>query len=385
MAHDLSETKILIIDTQAEIRNMREALREAGFNSLSDISSGLKALTEIKKAIPQVMIVNYNLPQYSGLQIFKSMQADRTLAAIKFIMVIPKMNKKEMAEMMKQGVKNWVERPFGTDDLRESIFKVFGMGIADLKIAGDEIKKDAYQYFENKEFEEALKKFRESGEAYVCAECYFMVGRCYIELGMYDQAIASFQNTMKEDRRYPEIDKWMGIALQKKKDSQGELATLERAAADKDAKANAHVDLGKGYLSAEMNDKADNAFATATKMEPGNVENRKNIGNAYLEKGLYEKAESAFGAAIGVNPEDIALYNRMAIALRKQEKYKEAINIYIKAIRVAPRDEGLFYNLARALFESGDKAKAIKALDKAIALDTEFAEAIALKKEYLAE
>ncbi len=383
MAHDLSETKILIVDTQAEIRNMRETLRDGGFNSLSDMASGLKVLTQIKKAPPQVMIVNFNLPQYSGLQIFKSMQADRTLASIKFIMVIPKMNKKEMAEMVKQGVNNWVERPFSSDDLRESIFKVFGMGVADLKIAGDEIKKEAYKLFEGKDFEEAVKKFRESTEAYACAECYFMVGRCYIELGMYDQAIAAFQNTMKEDRRYPELEKWLVVAQQKKKDSKGSLATLERAAADTGARADAHVDLGKGYLSADMNEKADIAFATATEMEPENVENRKNIGNAYLENGLYEKAESAFGAAIDVNPADIALYNRMAIALRKQEKYKEAINIYIKAINVAPKDEGLFYNLSRALFESGDRPKAIKALDKAIALDPDFTEAITLKKEYM--
>lgn len=384
MANELDETRILVVDNPSEVRNVRELLRESGFNNISDMTSGLQVLTEIKKKPPDMMIVNFILPQYSGLQVFKSMRSDKALASIKFIMVVPKLNKKEMEDLKNQGVEHILSRPFDSGELREMIYEAFGMKASDMKQTAETLHAEGMELFKQKKWEEALKKFREASDAYPGQEHYYMQGRVYIEMEMHDQAVAAFQNSLDKGARHVDVDHWMGVALQKKKDYLASIQALERAARKQNAMAVTHVELGKSYLGADMVDKAGEAFGSAVKMEPDNVAHRTEIGNAYLEKGLYGHAEQVFGAAIDVNPGQIHLYNRMAIALRKQSKYTEAINIYIKALKVSPDDEGLFYNLARALFESGQKDKAVKALDKAISLDPEFAEAIALKSEYMA-
>lgn len=383
MANELAETRILIVDNPTEVRNIREQLREAGFNNLSDMTSGLQVLTEIKKSPPGLIIVNFILPQYSGLQVFKSMRADKALAPIKFIMVVPKLNKREMEDLKNQGVEHILARPFDTGQLREMIYDAFGVKAGDIKEAAGKLHAEGLEFFKQKNWEPALKKFREASDVYADPEYFYMQGRVYIELEMYDQAVAGFQNALDKGARHVEVDHWMGVALQRKKEYTASIQALERAARKQNVKADTHVELGKSYLGADMVDKAGEAFNTAIKLEPNNVGNRTDIGNAYLEKDLYGLAEQVFGEAIEVNPDQIHLYNRMAIALRKQSKYTEAINIYIKALKVAPNDEGLFYNLARALFESGQKDKAVKALDKAISIDPEFAEAIALKSEYM--
>lgn len=384
MASELGETRILVVDNPSEVRNMREMLRELNFNNISDMTSGLQVLTEIKKNPPGLVLVNFILPQYSGLQVFKSMRADKALAVIKFILVVPKLNRREMEDLKNQGVEHILSRPFDSGQLREMIYDAFGLKAGNMKEAAATFHSEGLELFNQKKWEDALKKFREASDAFADPEHYYMQGRCYLEMGMNDQAIAALQNALDKGARHSRVDHFMGMALQKKKDYAASVQALERASRKQDAKADSHVELGKSYLGANMVDKAGEAFDTAVKMEPDNVGHRTEIGNAYLEKELYSHAEQVFGAAIDVNPDQILLYNRMAIALRKQAKFAEAINIYIKALKVAPNDEGLFYNLARALYESGQKDKAVKALDKAISLDPEFDEAIALKGEYLA-
>ncbi|MBI4666886.1 MAG: tetratricopeptide repeat protein [Nitrospinae bacterium] len=382
MAGEITSIKILLVDNPTEIRNMREALREAGFGNVSEMTTGLQVLTEIKKNPPELVIVSFILPQYSGMQVFKSMRADKALSQIKFIMVTPKVNRRELDEIKTQGVEHILSRPFESVQLRDMIYTAFGMEAADVKAEGAKAHGEGLSLFASGSFEEALKMFRAASDAYPDAEHFFMQGRCYLEMNMYDLAIAAFQNVIERDRHHRDVDHMLGVALQKKKDYNASIQALERAARKESAKAQTHLELGKSYLGADMVEKADTSFATAVTMEPQNVEHRTEIGNAYLDKGLYEKAESAFGAALAINPENIPLYNRMAIALRKQGKFMEAINIYVKALNVAPDDEGLYYNLARALFESGQKDKAIKALDKALALDGEFKEAKQLREEY---
>lgn len=384
MANELNETRVLVVDNPSGVRDVRDMLRELNFHNISDMTSGLQVLTEIKKNPPGLVLVNFILPQYSGLQVFKSMKADKALAVIKFIMLAPKLNRLEMEEIKKQGVEHILVRPFDSNQLREMIYDAFGLKAANMKEEAMALHSQGLDLFNQKNWEEAIKKFREAIAAFADPEHYYMQGRCYIEMGMNDQAIAALQNALDKGARHSKVDHLMGVALQRKKDYAASVQMLERAARKQDAKADTHVELGKSYLGADMVDKAGEAFATAIKMEPGNIAQRTEIGNAYLEKELYAHAEQVFGAAIDVSPDQINLYNRMAIALRKQGKFTEAINIYIKALKVAPNDEGLFYNLARALFESGQKDKALKALEKAISIDPEFAEAIALKVEYQA-
>ncbi len=385
MANDLAGTHILVIDNASEVRSLRKSLNDEGFFKLSDMSDGLKVLTGIKKDKPEVVVCNQHIPRYSGVQIFKSISGDKELANIKFIMTTPKLSKRERDELVSQGIRNILERPFSDEALRDLIFSLFGIAVEDMESVAEEFYKDGMELFKGKDFEKALTTFKNANDAFECAEYFYMQGRCYIELEMWDQAIAGLKNTIRVERNYKDVDKYMGMALRAKEDMGGALESLERASKQPDATAETHVELGKTYLSTDQIPKADESFRKATDMDSGNVDIRIQIGNAYLDKGVFDKAEDTFGDAIGMSPDTIQLYNRMAIALRKQGKHREAINIYIKALKITCKDEALYFNLARALHEAGEKEKAIKSLNMAIKLDPEFTEAIELKIEYISD
>ncbi len=383
MVNELADTTILIVDNPQEIRNIREFLREKGFNRLSDSSSALSVLTEIKKNPPQVVIANCNMPRYSGVQLFKSIVNDRQLASIKFIMTTPKLNRREREEMEKDGVTNIVERPFDEEALASAIMGAFGFSTDHMAGALAELAGQAQEVFDAGNFEEALKLFKTAYGSEAKSEYTFMMGRCYLEMALYDHAISSFQSTKAKESRFPDIDKWIAEAQGRKDAPENHLDALEKAASYESAGPQANLALGRGFLGANEAEKADKAFNRAIELAPDDSGVRMAVGNAYLDSGDYVRAEGAFGKAIYLNPEDIDLYNRMAIALRKQGKYKDAIAIYVKALNVKPKDEGLYYNLARALHESGDKPKAVKALDKALKIDPQFAEAVELREQYI--
>jgi len=382
MAQDIKETRILLVDNPPQIANMREQLREFGFNSFSEVSNGLQALTAIKKYRPGVIIANLILPKYSGLQILNSIKADKSLASVKLIMTTTKLNRREMEQLEKDGVTNILQHPFTAEQLKQKLYELFGLSPQDLVNAAVGLADAARKLFDEEKFEEALKLYFKAVEADPLADYYFMLGRCYQQMDLLDQAIASFKNAVDKDHKHPEARSFMDRAEEKRVE-RNRLADLETKAEKEDSTAYDHLGLGKAYLIDEKVEKANSAFLSAVEKEPDNMEVRTQIGDAYLDKGLDGKAEEIFKQAIDKQPDSIRLYNRMAIALRKQNKHTDAIDLYVKALSIAPKDEGLYYNLARALCESGQKQKALKALNKALLIDPEFAEAQKLKKEYL--
>lgn len=381
MVQDIKETRILLVDNKAEITNMREQLRELGFNSFTEVSNGLQALTTIKKYKPGVIIANLSLPKYSGLQILNSIKADKDLSNIKFIMTTQRLNKREMAALIKDGVTNIMQRPFTAEQLKQKIFELHGLSPEDLINAAIDLADEARKLFDEKKYDEASKLYFEATESHTLVDYYFMLGRCYQEMDLLDQAIAAFKNASESDRKHQEARSYLEKAEEKRVE-RNRILTLEAKAERENSTAHDHLGLGKAYLNDEKVEKANSAFIKAVEKEPDNMEIRTEIGNAYLDKGLDNKAEEIFKEAINIQPDNIHLYNRMAIALRKQNKHNDAIDLYVKALGVAPKDEGLYYNLARALGESGQKPKALKALNKALSIDPDFKEAKDLKKEY---
>lgn len=383
MANELAQTSILIVDTIAEARNVQEALSTEGFENLSVLNEGLKVIPEIRKNKPQIMIVNIALPKFSGMQILNVISKEKSLASIKFIMTTSRLNRRELEQLKKDGVKIVVQRPISAEQLREKIFSMFGMS-ADLREdAAKDFYKAGMESFKKGDYENALEAFKQASEGNRNEAAYlFMQGRCYFELDLFDKAISAFVSTSKIDSKYPELNYWRGMALQKRREYLASVQMLKRAAEEDSSKSGILMEMGKSYLGADMKAEADQSFAAAIKLDPNDIDIRTSIGNAYLDKELYGNAEKAFGDAIDVNPENIHLYNRMGIAARKQGKYREAIYIYMKAMKVDPRDEGILYNLSRALWGAGQKEKALKVIDMALSIYPDFGEAKKLREKF---
>lgn len=76
-----------------------------------------------------------------------------------------------------------------------------------------------------------------------------------------------------------------------------------------------------------------------------------NLGIAYWRLGQLDKAEEAFATAVKVNPKNTDAYNQHAVLLREQGRFEEAEKLYLEALDVWPhnpqshRNLGILYDL----------------------------------------
>lgn len=79
--------KILIVEDDVALYNMYSAeLKLRGFEVVN-VSDGSKALTEIKKERPDIILLDVMLPQKNGLEILQDLKADDEVKDIKVVML----------------------------------------------------------------------------------------------------------------------------------------------------------------------------------------------------------------------------------------------------------------------------------------------------------
>ena len=137
-----------------------------------------------------------------------------------------------------------------------------------------------------------------------------------------------------------------------------------------------HQLMGKILLARGDTEGARNAFHLSVARSPSKGSQSAAVAELFFISGRADLAEEEYNAAIEAEPDNMRFYNRRGIVLRRQRKHKEAIDNYRLAQKLSPRDSVVCYNLARAYIDLKNFDQAAIALERAIALDPEFEEAI---------
>jgi two-component system chemotaxis response regulator CheY len=119
--------KILIVDDFATMRKIiKNILLQLGFKDILEADDGTTALELLKKQKVDLIISDWNMPKMSGIELLKAIRNNEDLKDIKFIMVTAEAQKESVVEAIKQGVNQYVIKPFTPETLKEKLEKVFG-------------------------------------------------------------------------------------------------------------------------------------------------------------------------------------------------------------------------------------------------------------------
>ena len=112
--------KILLVDDSRTIRNIqKKALAGIGLTDVTEASDGLEALACIKTQRPDLMLVDWNMPNMDGITLVRKVrESDKSLP---MIMVTTEAEKSRVVEALKAGVNNYVVKPFTAEILAEKI------------------------------------------------------------------------------------------------------------------------------------------------------------------------------------------------------------------------------------------------------------------------
>lgn len=112
--------KILLVDDSRTIRNIQKnVLGQLGHSEILEAGDGVEALQVLKLSRPDLMLVDWNMPNMDGLTLVKRVrEADKTLP---IIMCTTEAEKARVLEAIKAGVNNYVVKPFTAETMAEKI------------------------------------------------------------------------------------------------------------------------------------------------------------------------------------------------------------------------------------------------------------------------
>jgi two-component system, chemotaxis family, chemotaxis protein CheY len=112
--------KILLVDDSRTIRNIQKnTLKMLGHTDITEAADGIEALGCISKQIPDLMLVDWNMPNMDGISLIKKVR--ETDKKLPIIMVTTEAEKSRVLEALKAGVNNYVVKPFTAETLSEKI------------------------------------------------------------------------------------------------------------------------------------------------------------------------------------------------------------------------------------------------------------------------
>ncbi len=112
--------KVLLVDDSRTMRNIQKGiLTQLGYTEIEEAADGLDALSRVGAFGPELLLVDWNMPNMDGITFVKQYRAKGGKSPV--LMVTTEAEKSRVVEAIKAGVNNYVVKPFTPDGLAERI------------------------------------------------------------------------------------------------------------------------------------------------------------------------------------------------------------------------------------------------------------------------
>lgn len=117
--------RVLIVDDFATMRKIeRNILSQLGIKNVDEADDGATALPKIQQTKYDVILLDWNMPQMSGLELLKAVRADPNTKNVPIIMVTAEALKDNIVAAAQAGVSDYVVKPFTAGALEDKLKKV---------------------------------------------------------------------------------------------------------------------------------------------------------------------------------------------------------------------------------------------------------------------
>lgn len=131
-----SPIKILVVDDQDASRFVKtQILRRAGY-AVTDVATGRDALDRVASARPDLVVLDVNLPDVSGLEICRRIKSDTTIPTIQVLQVSQTaVTEHDRAQGLDHGADMYLAEPFGSEVLLATVRALLRVREAERELA----------------------------------------------------------------------------------------------------------------------------------------------------------------------------------------------------------------------------------------------------------
>ena len=120
-----SKIRILVVDDFSTMRGIaRKLLADVGFEDVVDAESGPQALALLDASQIDLLILDWNMPDMSGLEVVQAIRGSDDFQTLPILMVTAEARRDQILAAIDAGVDDYMLKPFTAETLAEKIDKV---------------------------------------------------------------------------------------------------------------------------------------------------------------------------------------------------------------------------------------------------------------------
>ena len=116
---------ILVVDDDAEIRDLAELVLRGGGYTVRKASSGWDALEAVRGERPDLVLLDVNMPGMDGWELLRLLKADELGRDLPVVMFTVKMEFRDKVHALQDGAYDYITKPFSYEELLGRIERIF--------------------------------------------------------------------------------------------------------------------------------------------------------------------------------------------------------------------------------------------------------------------
>ena len=108
---------VMIVDDSLTVRKITSRLLAREGYQVTTAKNGVEALEQLTQALPDVMLVDIEMPRMDGFELTRNIRADKRLRKIPIIMITSRTAEKHRQYALDLGVDHYLGKPYQEDEL----------------------------------------------------------------------------------------------------------------------------------------------------------------------------------------------------------------------------------------------------------------------------
>jgi len=120
----MSERAILVVDDNAEIRDVTRTILESAGYRVTTAASGRDALARARESFFDLVLLDIEMAGMDGWETLRLFKADDLLEMVPVVMFSVKKELSDKVQGMQEGAEGYITKPFGMEDLLVRVRRV---------------------------------------------------------------------------------------------------------------------------------------------------------------------------------------------------------------------------------------------------------------------